>query len=143
MKFKDLKERESTVYMVSRKNPSSLTEMTCFVITKETARLRNYFYYWRWGNRDADEFILVRKSLNKRSVRRDGHPSVVYITNDTQYLPLSDNDLNKGKYEDYRHIFFLDKKAACDYIIDKIKRKKLELNATIIKINKLKFSIAE
>ncbi len=84
---------------------------------------------------------MARKSKDKRRVRRDGIPSVVHISSTLSYVPFKDGDLNKTRTSRYEYIIFLDKEEACDYVIGKIKQRKLELNSYIIKLNKMKFSI--
>lgn len=144
MTFRDLYEKgEGKVYLVKAKYPTSVIEVVSILVTKEVATQRNYFYFGWYERNRPFSFVLARKSLDKRRTRRDGLPSVVDFNSCISYIALNLADLDRNKIEYDGYIIFLDKEAACDYVIDKTKRRKLELNAIINKINKFKFDIAE
>lgn len=140
MTFKEIVEKgEAKIYIVKKNSPINVTEIDCIAVTKQTAKERNYFYFGWYEDRQNFQFILARKSKNKRMVRRDGAPSVVSINCMLSYAPLTLQDLDNTRLQRYNYIIFANKDDACDYVIDKIKRKKLELNSYILKVNKLKF----
>lgn len=142
MTFRDLYEKgEGKVYLAKAKYPTSVIEVVSILVTKEVATQRNYYYFGWYERNRPFSFVLARKSLDKRRTRRDGLPSVVDFNSCISYIALNLADLNRNKIEYDGYIIFLDKEAACDYVVDKIKRKKLKLNGQILKINKLKFSL--
>ena len=146
MTFEDLIEKgEGKIYMVKKDSPTRVTEIDCIAITKNAARERGYFYFgWYYPNNNwAGLFILAKKSKAKKNIRYDGLPSVVSITSNIPYVELTNDEKINSSIEKSGYLFYLDKEEACDYAINKIKHRKLELNACIMNINRLKFSIAE
>lgn len=141
MTFEDLIEKgEGKIYVVKKDNPTRVGEIDCVAVTKKVASERRYFYFGWDFNRDLrSQFILARKSKAKNNVRHDGLPHVVYITSNIPYIQLTNNEKINSSIEESGYLFYLDKEEACDYAINKIKHRKLELNACIININKLKF----
>lgn len=146
MTFKDLIEKgEGKIYIVKKDNPTRVTEIDCIAVTKNVAKERNYFYFgWHHSpNNWTDIFILAKKSKAKNNVRHDGLPNVVCITSCIPYVELTNDEKINTSIERSGYLIYLDKEEACDYAINKIRHRKLELNGCIVKINKLKFSIAE
>ena len=143
MKIADLIDKgEGKIYVVKKIAPTNVTEIECIAVTKEVAKQRNYFWGWYGWNRDF-QFMLARKSKDKKRVRRDGYPTVVYISSTLPYIKVTFQDLDKTRLEINGYIIFLDKDEACDYVIEKVKHRKLELNGIITKVNKFKLSITE
>jgi hypothetical protein len=101
----------------------------------------NYSYYV--GGYNTPEFVIARKSRAKNNVFSNGVPRFVNITNSCFFCYPTQRYLEQTKYEIYGSILFLSKEDACNYVIEKIKKRKLELNAIINKVNKFKFAIAE
>lgn len=143
MTFRDLLEKgEGHIYLVNKVNPTTVTEMDCVMRTFKAFKdeFSNYSYYvGGYGH----EFVIARKSRAKNNVFRNGVPRFVNITNNCFFCYPTQRDLEQTKYEIYGTILFLSKEDACNYVIEKIKKRKLELNAIINKINKFKFDIAE
>ena len=143
MTFRDLLEKgEGHIYLVNKVNPTTVTEMDCVMRTFKAFKdeFSNYSYYvGGYGH----EFVIARKSRAKNNVFRNGVPRLVNITNNCFFCYPTQRDLERTKYEIYGSILFLSKEDACNYVIEKIKKRKLELNAIINKINKFKFDIAE
>ena len=144
MTFREFIEKgEGNICIARKDNPINVTEIECVAVSKKVAMERHYFYFGWYEQRQTFQYILARKSKDKRRGRRDGYPSVVYISGAISFIKIEENDLDKSKIEMYgSYVIFLDKEEACDYVINKIKQRKLELNKSIIKINKLKFSLA-
>lgn len=148
MTFRDLLEQgEGKVYLVNKHNPTKVVELDCvmraFDAFKEDFPNYRHFFIW-WGYRDnVYEYVIARKSKAKDNVHRGGQPKLVNINNSAMFAHPTHADLDNTRYNLYNSILFLSKEDACDYVIDKTKHRKLELNAIINKINKFKFDIAE
>lgn len=148
MTFRDLLEQgEGKAYLVSKHNPTKVVEMDCMMRTFNTFKenFPNYRHClgW-WGYRDnMHEYVIARKSKAKDNVHRGGQPRFVNINNCGMFAYPTHEDLDNTRYNFYNSFLFLSKEDACDYVIDKTKHRKLELNAIINKINKFKFDIAE
>ena len=144
MTLRDLLEKgEGQLYLVNTTSPTTVTEIDCVMTTQSDFEERYPMYrHWfgRWGYNY--EYIIGRKSRAKRGVHADGTPRFVNICGSSFFLHPRQNDLDKTKYEFYRAIVFLSKEDACDYVINKVKKRKQELNAIITKINKFKFNVA-
>ena len=142
MTFKDLIDKgEGTIYLVKKGNPTTVSEIDCICVSKKVAYQRDYFYYsFHYYSHPDNEYIIARKSKDKKRILY-GYPLAVSISSSTEFIELTRNNFNETKHSTDKYIVFLDKEEACNYVIDKIKRKKLELNGKIIAINKLKFSI--
>ena len=145
MTLRDLLEKgEGQLYLVNTNSPTTVTEIDCVMTTQSdfVERYPMYKYWfirWRYNN----EYIIGRKSRAKNGVHRDGTPRFVNIFGTSFFLHPRQNDLDKTKYEFYKAIVFLSKEDACDYVINKVKKRKQELNAIITKINKFKFNVAD
>jgi len=146
MTFRDLLEKgEGHIYLVNKSNPTTVTEMDCVMRTLKAFKdeFSNYSYYVGGYAFNPHEFVIARKSKAKNNVFRNGVPKFVSIANNCLFCYPTQRDLGQAKYEIYGSILFLSKEEACNYVIEKIKRKKLDLNAIINKVNKFKFAIAE
>ena len=142
MTFREiLEKREGNIYIAKKYNPVRVSEIECIAVTKQVAKERNYFYFGWYEDRQNFQYILARKSKDKRRARRDGIPSVIYMNSSIPYVSFNNEDLVKTKLERNGYIVFTNKDDACDYVINQIKRRKLELNSYITKLNKMKFSI--
>lgn len=147
MTFRELIEKgEGNIYLVNKNNPIRVTPVECVAVTKQQARDRRYFWlYYDYNYRQVEPFLICKKSKAKTPNRR-AYPNVVYMSNNIPYVGIEGQDLESEKIErrNYlNYIIFLNKEDACDYVINAIKRKKLELNSHIVKANKLKFSITD
>ena len=146
MTLRDLLEKgEGQLYLVNTNSPTTVTEIDCVMTTQSDFEERYPMYKnwsggWRFNNY---EYIIGRKSRAKHGVHHDGTPRFVNICGSSFFLHPRQNDLDKTKYEFYRTIVFLSKEDACDYVINKVKKRKQELNAIITKINKFKFNVAD
>lgn len=142
MTFREILEKgEGNIYIAKKCNPVRVSEIECIAVTKQVAKERNYFYFGWYEDRQNFQYILARKSKDKRRARRDGIPSVIYMNSSIPYVSFNNEDLVKTKLERNGYIVFTNKDDACDYVINQIKRRKLELNSYITKLNKMKFSI--
>ena len=137
-----LEKGEGKIWVVKKTNPLNVSEIDGIAMTKKTAVERHYFYFGWYEERQNFQYVLARKSKDKKRTRRDGFPSVVCINNTIMYVAFGANDLNKTRLEQCGNLVFFNKEDACDYVIEKIKQKKLQLNSYILKANKIKFSIA-
>lgn len=137
-----LEKGEGKIWVVKKNNPVNVSEIDGIAMSKKTAVERHYFYFGWYEERQNFQYVLARKSKDKKRTRRDGFPSVVCINNAMAYVAFDANDLDKTKLEKYGYFIFFNKEDACDYVIEKIKQKKLQLNSYILKVNKMKFSIA-
>lgn len=149
MTFRDLLEQgEGKVYLVNKHNPTKVVEMDCvmraFDAFKEDFPDYSHSFGWRsWNYRDnIHEYVIARKSKAKDNVHR-GQPRLVNINNCVMFAHPSRSDLDNTRCNLYNSILFLSKEDACDYVIDKTKHRKLELNTIINKINKFKFDVAD
>jgi hypothetical protein len=149
MTLRDLLEKgEGQLYLVSKSNPTSVTEMDCVMKTFDDfhGQFSNYAYYLNYDyNRiiHSREYVIARKSRAKNNVNRNGVPRLVNITNNSFFVYPTQRDLDNTSYDLYSSILFLSKEEACNYVIEKIKKQKQALNAIIVKVNKYKFSVAE
>jgi hypothetical protein len=144
MTLRDLLEKgEGTLYVVSKTNPSTVTEIDCVMRSYNAFKeeFNYYIYYLRWYNNP--EYVIARKSKAKNNVLHNGQPRFVNICSYNMFLGITQRDLDKTRYDAYNLIFFLSKEDACDYTISKIKEKKQALNAIIVKVNKYKFNVTE
>lgn len=147
MTFRDFLEKgEGHIYLVNKSNPTTVTEMDCVMRTfkafKENFPSYRHYLGW-WGDNHRYEYVIARKSKAKDNVYRGGQPRFVNINNCSMFAYPTHEDLDNTRYNFYNSFLFLSKEDACDYVIDKTKHRKLELNAIINKINKFKFDIAE
>ena len=144
MTLRDLLEKgEGQAYVVNKNQPTTVTEIDCVMKTQHDFKeafpiYRNYFFY---GNDNG--YILARKSRAKNATHYNGTPRFIYICSGTQFLHPTIRDLDKTKYDCYNCIIFLSKEDACNYVIEKLKKRKMELNGIITKINKFKFNVTE
>lgn len=149
MTLRDLLEKgEGQLYLVNTNSPTTVTEIDCVMATQSDFEERypmykHWFGGWGYNRFNNYEYIICRKSRAKHGVRHDGTPIFVNICGSNFFLHPRQNDLDKTKYEFYRAIVFLSKEDACDYVINKVKKRKQELNAIITKINKFKFNVAD
>jgi len=149
MTLRDLLEKgEGQLYLVNTNSPTTVTEIDCVMSTQSDFEerypmYRHWFCGWGYNRFNNYEYIIGRKSRAKRGVHYDGTPRFVNICGSSFFLHPCQNDLDKTKYEFYNAIVFLSKEDACDYVINKVKKRKQELNAIITKINKFKFNVAD
>ena len=144
MTFEEFLEKgEGNIYIAKKYNPVRVSEIECIAVTTQVAKQRNYFYFGWYETRQNYQYILAKKSKDKRRVRHDGIPSVVYINSVVPYMPFNNDDLGQNRLEKNGYIVFTSKDDACNYVIDQIKRKKLELNKYILAVNKLKFNLED
>ena len=145
MKFKDLLEKgEGTIYLVSIKKPYKVEVYDSLIMTRGEfyERYENNGYWTHYRKPDRPEnIILKRKSHDKRNSMRNGHPRPVDFSSMCNCIDLSPRELDKTSHKSWGVIAFTEKEEACDYVIDKIKRKKLEYNGMLLNANKLKFSL--
>ena len=146
MTFKDLLEKgEGTIYLVSIKNPYKVEVYDVVILTRGEYHDRYVAYgYWAEYYRRPDnpnDIIIKRKSHNKRNNMINGHPRLVDFSGLCSCITLRPTELDSTSYKSLGVIAFTNKEEACDYVIDKIKRKKLEYNGMLLNANKLKFSL--
>ena len=143
MTFKDLLENGGgKAYLVAVKNPTTVTEIDCLITTLEDAKERFRSFYYNWLPYDT-KYILFRKSNAKNSTLRDGTPRLTSLTNAVTKLHLTERDLQETEYTFCNGVYtlYLSKDEACDYVINKIKEKKKDLNAIIVKVTNFRFNV--
>lgn len=141
MTFRDLLEKgEGTIYLVNIKKPFKVEVYDSLIMTKGEFynRYQNHLGYYREPN-DPQNVRILRKSHDKRCNTINGYPRPVEFSSVCANLTVLPTELDKSVHKSWKVIAFTNKDDACDYVIDKIKRQKLEFNAMLIKANKLKF----
>lgn len=149
MTFKDLLEKgEGTIYLVNIKNPYKVEVYDALIMTmgEYYNRYEKYLNDHYWGRfrkppQNPEYIVIKRKSHDKRNNMVNGYPRTVDFNGICSRVVLTPHDLSKASISYIKTIAFVNKEEACDYVIEKIKRQKLELNAMLLNANKLKFSI--
>lgn len=143
MTFKDLLEKgEGTIYLVNIKKPFKVEVYDSLIMTKGEFynRYQNRLGYYREPY-DPQNVRILRKSHDKRCNTINGYPRPVEFSSVCSNLTVLPTELDNSVHKSWKVIAFTNKEEACDYVIEKIKRQKLELNAMLLNANKLKFSI--
>ena len=145
MILRDLLEKgEGKMYMVNSSNPTTVIEIDCIILSMQDF-IQRFLMYRNWVGyveRNYD-YIICRKSKAKNNVLRDGTPRLVSINSNALCVYPTERDLDETKYTFYKTCLFLSKEDACNYVIEKLKRKKMDLNGMINKVNKYKFGVTE
>jgi hypothetical protein len=141
MTFREIFEnRGGFVYAFKKDNPTDIKEYKVGLVTTDEYNITIFRTFWWMGNVDIDvhQYALFRVSTAKRNGDR-----LVPICFNGQItnIGLTRNEIDGKHLEKGGWVFSASKEDACDYIINTLKHKKLELNASIIKFNNLKFGI--
>lgn len=136
--------RIGQVWMVNTNKPYTVMEFKGIISDVGTIRreypwsgLSHYYFDGFRYEEFRDNDIVLSKLSNAKKQNRI---KFVNISSWIRHIKIDPNILNNEKIESNNHIFFFNKKDAYGYVIEKIKRKKLELNALIIKAREKRFA---